>query len=226
MVAIQDLLHPLTWLALVAVIVAGINYHVRRWLRQERYTRLLMILAWVVGFAGVTLFALGIVGMTGSANPSSLQLYGAFGLSSIVYIVSLRTRRRRSGQQQEELLEGHRIASHLIKLSVSAVIFLMLLTGGTGWATNSAIRHANFLSNNRSYFPSMVVFSIVPLNINEPGVNVRELVDVREGYRFRYSGLKMVASGKDQYFLAPMEGVWKVIVLGQSDSLRFEVVFE
>jgi hypothetical protein len=89
-------------------------------------------------------------------------------------------------------------------------------------------RQHDTLIGNLPFRPEVVVYSQRQLHLEpEEGVEVTVLDESEEGYRFRYSGLRLLFRDNGRYFLLPNKWVQEksaVIILPDESWLRFEFV--
>jgi hypothetical protein len=88
----------------------------------------------------------------------------------------------------------------ILRVCVAILIAVGLFTAATNYATYEAIRLAGAFERDVPLLPGVVVHSVEPLDINAPGVERTQLPN-ETGYRYRYSGLRLLERVGGQYFL-------------------------
>ena len=115
----------------------------------------------------------------------------------------------------------------ILRVSTAALIAVALFTAATNYATVEGTQLARGLESRVRTLPGVVIHSIEPLNIDAPGVETAQFEN-ETGYKYRYSGLRLLERSGGQYFLISDEwtrasGV--VVVLGSGEpGVRYEFV--
>ncbi|MFI6167056.1 hypothetical protein ACIBCN_09720 [Nocardia sp. NPDC051052] len=170
---------------------------------------LAMLLSFDFGGARITLPLLLIAGAT---------LVGYAGLLRRKYPVLLRSRRRVPGTTA-----GFQ-AQPLVLVALIALSYL--------WAVGAAADHQGHGDAQRAeaaHFvdrSSVLIFSTERLAIEGSGATVGEITAPGEKYRYVYSGLWLLASTPDRYFLIPQR--WsvaqdRVFIVRDSDTIRIDI---
>lgn len=180
--------------------------------------RLVRILAWAGGAVVVAGFilAVAITGPGGSApvGPAAMTA----GLAVAAYALMLR----------DHYVEGNRSRLFVAVLSLGSLALLWSV--GT-YADYIGIRVAEQIRASLPTASNVVVFSASNLSLAGPGVTVARIAAPDALYRFRYSGLRLLTSSGEQYFLLPAgwrPGTGSVIVLpvtsgGASTRVEFQL---
>lgn len=115
----------------------------------------------------------------------------------------------------------------ILRVSTAALIAVALFTTATNYATVEGVQLARGFERQVSSLPGVVVHSVEPLNIDAPGVETTQQAD-ETGYRFRYSGLRLLERAGGQYFLISDEWTraFGVVVVLKTDEagVRYEFV--
>lgn len=120
-------------------------------------------------------------------------------------------------------------AGALVVLRVSTVtlVAVALFTAATNYATVEAGQLVRAFERQVPTLPGVVVLSVDPLNIEAPGVDTTQLA-TESGYRFRYSGLRLLERVGGQYFLITDDWTRQfgvVVVLKENEpGVRYEFV--
>lgn len=186
-----------------------------------------LVIAPVIGAAGFVAVGSAIVDiwLDGRLFPPTFVECRGLSLAVGVVLIGFAGRLRR-------LLASRRAGSAPTRGGVArmSVIFL-LLSLGLFWAFGSYAAEAG---NTRARGfaailhcrPDVVLYSEKSLNLTAPGVRESVAANPDPGFRFRYSGLKLVPQSGSQYVLLP--GDWTpgdgvAIVLPRGPTLRLEL---
>jgi hypothetical protein len=115
----------------------------------------------------------------------------------------------------------------VLRVCTAALIAVAMFTAATNYATYEAIQLARGFEQGVPRLPGVVVHSVEPLNIDAPGVQTVQLAS-ETGYRFRYSGLRLMERVGGQYFLISDDWTkaFGVVVVLKDDEpgVRYEFV--
>jgi hypothetical protein len=115
----------------------------------------------------------------------------------------------------------------ILRLSTGVLVAVALFTAATNYATVEAIQLARVFERNVPNLPGVVVHSVEPLDIQAPGVGTSRLPN-ETGYRFRYTGLRLLERVGGQYFLISDEWTRRsgVVVVLKDDEpgVRYDFV--
>lgn len=174
-------------------------------LRAVRLTQILLAVGW--GLVGVGfLLAVVLTGPGGSSLPGPVAMLIGFGL--IVYALMVGNR------------YVARTQSRLIVI-VAALLVLALFWTVTAYANFVGVQVARRLQATLPTGPNVTVYSSSNLSLVGPGLTASNMANPGGAYRFRYSGLRLLLSSGDRYFLLPAgwhPGKGSVIVLPVSPS--------
>lgn len=165
-----------------------------------RLVRVLSAVGWGLVVAGFIL-ALAITGPGGSALPGPAAMLA--GLTIVVYALILND--RYVGRNQSRLI-----------VIVVGLLTLALLWTVTAYADFVGVQVAKELQAALPTAPNVTVYSSSDLSLAGPGVTEFTMTSHSVAYRFRYSGLRLLVSSGDRYFLLPAKwhpGTGSVIVL-------------
>jgi hypothetical protein len=74
--------------------------------------------------------------------------------------------------------------------------------------------------------PGVTVYSLHPLTLEADGVNVAQVSEEADAYKYRYTGLRFLTRGNGKYFLIPESisaASSSVIILPDNDQIRIEM---
>ncbi|MEX1078295.1 MAG: hypothetical protein WED09_04225 [Homoserinimonas sp.] len=115
----------------------------------------------------------------------------------------------------------------VLRASTATLIAVALFTAATNYATVEAQQLVRAFERQVPTLPGVEVYSMEPLNIEAPGVDTTQFAD-EAGYRFRYSGLRLLERVGGQYFLISDEWTRRsgVVVVLKNDEpgVRYEFV--
>ena len=115
----------------------------------------------------------------------------------------------------------------VLRVCTAVLVAVALFTAATNYATVEAVQLARAFERQVPALPEVVVHSVEALNIEAPGVRLTQLGD-ETGYRFRYSGLRLLERVGGQYFLISDEWTRRfgVVVVLKDDEpgVRYEFV--
>jgi hypothetical protein len=115
----------------------------------------------------------------------------------------------------------------VLRVCTAALVAVALFTAATNYATVEALQLVRAFERQVLTLPGVVVHSMEPLNIEAPGVDTTQSAG-EKGYRFRYSGLRLLERVGGQYFLISDEWTRRfgvVVVLKDNEpGVRYEFV--
>jgi hypothetical protein len=88
----------------------------------------------------------------------------------------------------------------ILRVSTAALIAVALFTAATNYATVEGTQLARGLEGRVRTLPGVVISSVEPLNLDAPGLQTTELGG-ESGYRYRYSGLRLLERSGGRFFL-------------------------
>lgn len=154
-----------------------------------------------VGVAGSALAAAGLLGLYGvvSGVVSAISL----GLSAILmeYGVWMASR---YGEPTPRLREMLRAGMGLRRGLLASVVLVASFWAVTDLAQERGRATALVFERSLPLQAQAVVYSETDLLIPGPGVGVTTVGDGRDGYRFRYNGLRQLLYANDRWFLLPV----------------------
>jgi hypothetical protein len=115
----------------------------------------------------------------------------------------------------------------VLRVSTAALIAVALFTAATNYATVEGTQLARGLESRVQTLPGVVVHSVEPLNLDAPGIETDEL-EGDTGYRFRYSGMRLLERSGGRFFLITDEWTRRsgvVLILNDDEAgVRFDFV--
>lgn len=115
----------------------------------------------------------------------------------------------------------------ILRVCTAVLVAVALFTAATNYATVEALQLARAFEGQIPTLPGVVVHSMEPLNIEAPGVDTTQSAN-EKGYRYRYSGLRLLERVGGQYFLISDEWTRRsgvVVVLKDNEpGVRYEFV--
>jgi hypothetical protein len=215
--------------------LAAIRIHLALMTRLERgrwpVTGISMAVRWV----GAVLLVLGLVAVFRPLpfHPHFLIRSLSFGVGMVliaygIYLANVvRSTSDGGGRRTDERGVSPSEWSWLSAASVVLVVVVLLLS--VFWTTKDLAQalgrdHARDLENSLGARPAALVYSERRLHIDASGVKETQLAG-QNGYRFHYTGLRLLVRSNGKYFLIPdrwsaREGV--IVVLPDNDTLRLE----
>jgi hypothetical protein len=230
---------PLFIILLVALLWLWLHEVVSLKLSQAEW--LVGPLRLVTAFVGLALMVAGLLGWLNIvAYPYNLQVVPlclAVGVAFLTYARSLQARLRKArleqarlGRRDDELLDKDRQTPRWLTLGwrslVAVFIVVNIFAAATSYAEDRGEELARQLGANLQERPSAVIYSSRRLQLRGPGVRETEITDANAFYHFRYTGLRLLVSTADKYFLLPAG--WSpsnnadAFVLANSDLIRVE----
>ncbi|MFC0678184.1 hypothetical protein ACFFGH_10065 [Lysobacter korlensis] len=115
----------------------------------------------------------------------------------------------------------------ILRVSTAALIAVALFTAATNYAMVEGTQLARGLESRVRTLPGVVIHSVEPLNLDAPGVETAE-AEGETGYRFRYSGLRLLERSGGRYFLITEDWTRRfgvVLVLNDDESgVRYDFI--
>lgn len=215
--------------------LAAIRIHLAVMRRVERGRLPVRWISAAVRGVGAVLLVLGLVAVFRPLpfHPHFLIRSLSFGVGIVliaygIYLANVvRSRSSGAGRRTDERRVSPSEWSWLSAASVVLVVVVLLLS--VFWTTKDLAQalgrdQARDLENNLALRPAAVVYSDRRLHINSAGVKETQLAG-QDGYRFHYTGLRLLVRSGGRYFLIPdrwsaRDGV--IVVLPDNDTLRLE----
>jgi hypothetical protein len=228
--SVNPMAWPLIILALISVL-ALVGHALVMHLAAARASRPPLWLPVAIGAVGFVAFAQGLFG--GLADPPVLRAYGfllpplylAVGIALVAYGVYLGRRLLLAATQRD--LWGE-VPVWVVRAMLALTVFLVLVfvfAAVARYADAFGRTAAQTTARELEKSTSVTIYSAKRLFIQAPGVQEAQLRGADAAYKYRYSGLRLLAWSNDRYFLLP-EG-WSsadqvTIILPDSDTLRVE----
>jgi hypothetical protein len=115
----------------------------------------------------------------------------------------------------------------ILRVSTAALVAVALFWAATNYATVEGTQLARGLESRVGSLPGVVIHSVDPLHLDAPGVETEQLGG-DSGYRFRYSGLRLLERSGGRFFLITDEWTTEygvVLVLNDDDGgVRYDFV--
>jgi hypothetical protein len=195
--------------------------------------RVLVLVPTVVGIVGALMLLQSARGPLLIFRPlwpyrSSIPfLYRAIGIVLIVYAVYLRYRLltavRRRSMWSSELTWALQALVAVAGLLAVFYVFVAVAQYAAAYGNNSADQIIGQLKSR----PTVVIYSAKRLSIGANLAREESVGDDDAAYRYRYTGLRLLAWENSKYLLLPNEWVNNpiTIVLPESDSIRVELAY-
>ena len=214
--------------AVLLLLMVGIALHhgVSYWYNNGRHPLIKLWIArlcFLFAFVGCCAFA-PIVYRPGD-NPWIHPLYASFSLTAswllVGYTVSLL---HRVDTRARLWLDCWGFFGRIARASFIAFFVIMVFVSSGYYAKRVGYQHAERLVKYARSRPSVTIYSTKNLGFSDQGIQISELEHVAHGYRYRYSGLKLLLRAGRRYFLfpenrSPREGI---ILLREDNAVRFE----
>jgi hypothetical protein len=228
--SVNPMAWPLITLALVSVF-ALLGHALVMHVASAGPTHPPLWLPLTIAAAGFVAFAQGLFG--GLPDPPVLRAYGfllpplylAVGIALVAYGLYLGRRFLLAASQRDLLGE---VPAWVVQAMLVLTVFLVLVfvfaaiaRYADAYGRTVAQRTARELEKQTS----VTIYSKERLFIQAPGVQESQLRGADAAYKYRYSGLRLLAWSNDRYFLLPdgwSSAAQVTIIVPDSDTLRVE----
>ena len=114
----------------------------------------------------------------------------------------------------------------MYRLSFWGLLGVGLFILADSYAKHLGRQDAELLSKNASLLPTITIYSEKKLGLLEHGVQLHELENASPGYRYCYSGLKVLIRASNRYFVFPesQSPYGGIILIPEESGVRFEFV--
>lgn len=214
---------PLSLVVIGGLVAVGFHTLISAWMASGAGRRLLRSFAAIGVVAGLTIFVIGVVTLLGFPFPSHYLVRPMTpGVGAILLAYMLWLTGRLAQPMWEPRVSVSRPASMTVVALVLSLAMLSAFWTISSYAKIEGESRAARLAATLGSRPRVIVLSKERLFIRGPGTYEARLSG--GGFRFRYSGLRLLVRSNGKYFLLP--NGWSVsrgaaIVLSESETLRF-----
>jgi hypothetical protein len=217
--SIGSVFWPLVLILLGILTAVWIHAGMRRWLGSGRRAPNMHLLAAVLATVGLALLLVAAAGVfwpsLAGSGPIRTPLMFALGIPIVAYALLLAA----SGRSGIRPIPRGALAL----IAGLIVVFLFWAVGDYADARGRTL--AERTAANLGGLPSVTIYSPQRLHLEGAGIQEASLTGPHSAYRYRYSGLKLLARAGSHYFLLPVgwtrtDGV--TIVLPATNEVRLD----
>jgi len=196
--SIGSIFWPLVLMLLGILAAIALHEGTRRWFSSPRRWPDPGVLGAVLGLAGLVLLAVALVGVFWSSlagsGPIRTPVTFALGIPIVAYAVLVASSRRASGLKP--------IPRWPLGVVVGLVVVFLFWAVGN-FADARGRKLAERTAANLNGLPTVTVYSPRRLHLEGNGIAETRLAGADSAYRYRYTGLKLLARAASNYFLLP-----------------------
>jgi hypothetical protein len=212
-------------LSLLALLLVLLHRRVESWYQLAENPRLKKRLAWlaiVLGLLGCGLFGPNV---HGAFTPYIDVLVACFGLFACLVMIGYSLwLLNRLDPAAQLCIQRLGLASNTARIAFIVLCAAVFFVSSGIYAKRIGDNRAKFWEQQASWLVSVTVYSRHDLAIDDPLVVRDEIESEPEGYRYRYSRLKLLIHTGDEYFVFPTGRSPRagIIMLRQDDETRIE----